>query len=273
MDSSKFIKIAWYGLHFGEEPPLVGNKGAGTIFLTGCNLRCVYCQNYQISQQNIGKDYSPEEFKKIMMDLQSRGALNIDLVTPTIWAERIRQPIVEAKKEGLTIPIVWNSNAYESVEMIKSFEGLVDIYLPDFKYGDDELGLKYSGVKNYPQIAKESIREMLRQVGSLKLSQEGIAEKGVMVRHMILPSNVENSKKALDYIKEINPDICVNLMSQYEPTNKAENFPEINRNITQKEFEEVFDHLTGLGLEQGWVQEMNSPKAFLPDFTKENPFA
>ncbi len=272
MDSNKSIRISWYGLHFGEEPPLVGSKGAGTIFLTGCNLRCVYCQNFQISQGNIGKDYSPAEFKKVMFDLQAKGALNIDLVTPTIWAERIRQPIIEARQEGLKIPIVWNSNAYESVEMLKTFEGLVDIYLPDFKYGYDDLGFKYSGIKNYVEKAKASIKEMLRQVGNLKLSEEGIAQKGLMVRHMILPGNVENSKKALDCVKEISPDICLNLMSQYEPTHKAEKFPEINRNITQKEFEEVFDYLTGLGLENGWVQQMDSPKTLLPDFTKENPF-
>jgi putative pyruvate formate lyase activating enzyme len=271
--NSDSIRIAWYGLHSGEEPPLVGNKGAGTIFFTGCNLRCVYCQNYQISQQNIGRDYSQEEFKRMMLELQDRGALNIDLVTPTIWAERIRQPIVEAKKEGLRIPIVWNSNAYESVEMLKTFEGLIDIYLPDFKYGDDELGFKYSGIKNYSQKAKASIKEMLRQVGNLKLSQEGIAEKGVMIRHMILPNHVENSKKALDCIKEIDSNVHVNLMNQYEPVNKAAEFSEINRNVSQAEFDQVFAYLSDLGFENGWVQEMDSPKVLLPDFTKENPFA
>jgi len=263
MNSADLIRIAWFGLHFGEEPPLVGQKGAGTIFFSGCNLRCVFCQNWQISQENLGKDCSQEEFKKIMMDLQTRGALNIDLVSPTIWAERIRQPILEAKKEGLIIPIVWNSNAYENVDMLKSFEGLVNIYLPDFKYGDNNVAFKYSGAKNYVEKTKESIKEMLRQVGS----QE------VIVRHLILPNNIENSKKALKFIKELDPEIRVSLISQYEPTYRAKNFPEINRNINKEEFEEVFSYLTELGLEHGWVQEMKSHNKFLPDFTKENPFS
>ena len=241
---------------------MVGDKGAGTIFFSGCNLRCVFCQNWQISQKNLGKDYSPQEFKKIMMDLQERGASNIDLVSPTIWAERIRQSISEARKEGLTIPVVWNSNAYESKDMLKKFEGLVDIYLPDFKYGDNDAAFKYSGVKNYAEKARESIEEMLRQVGSQK----------VIVRHLILPNNIENSKKALKFIKELGPEIRVSLISQYEPTYKAKNFPEINRNINKEESEEVFNCLTELGLEHGWVQEMGSHNKFLPDFTRENPF-
>ena len=263
MDSKGLIRIAWFGLHFGEEPPLVGDKGAGTIFFSGCNLRCVFCQNWQISQENMGKEYDPKEFKKIMMDLQKKGALNIDLVSPTIWAERIRRPISEDRKEGLNIPIVWNSNAYESKDMLKKFEGLVDIYLPDFKYGDDDVAFKYSGVKNYVEKAKESIKEMLRQVGSQK----------VIVRHLILPNNIENSKKALKLIKELDPEIRVSLISQYEPTYRAKNFPEINRNINKEEFGEVFNYLAELGLKHGWVQEMESHNKFLPDFTKENPFS
>jgi len=151
-------------------------------------------------------------------------------------------------------------------------EGLVDIYLPDFKYGDNDPAFKYSGVKNYVERAKESIREMFGQVGNLKLSKDGVAEKGVIIRHLILPNNLENSFKALYYIKEIDKDIYVNLMSQYEPVYKAKDFPELNRTITKKEFEKVFDYLVELRLENGWVQELESHSAFLPDFTKENPF-
>jgi len=270
------LKIAWWGLHFGEEPPFVGSKGAGTIFFTGCNLRCVYCQNYQISQQGIGKNYSLDDLVEIMLKLQERGALNIDLVTPTIWYKTIKQAIIEAKTKGLNIPILWNSNAYEEVEMLKTLEGLVDIYLPDFKYGNDELGFKYSGVKNYSQKAKAAIKEMLKQVGTLKLSKDEIAQKGVLIRHLILPNNIENSFLVLDILKEIEKETGLNLylslMTQYEPTNKAKDFPEINRNITQKEFKTVYDYFQKSGFENGWVQEIDSHDILMPDFTKENPF-
>jgi putative pyruvate formate lyase activating enzyme len=274
MADNNFVKISWFGKHFGEEPPLVGNKGAGTIFFTGCNLRCVYCQNWQISGGTVsGKKYSIQEFVKIMTELQKEGALNIDLVTPTIWFLQIKEAVIEAKKQGLKIPVVWNTNAYEPIKILKEMEGLVDIYLPDFKYGDDALAFKYSGVKNYVKTAKESIKEMFRQVGNLKISEDGIAKRGVIVRHLILPNNLENSFKALEYIKEIDKDIYVNLMSQYEPVDGANDFAEINRTVTKKEFESVFDYLVKLGFENGWVQELESHSAFLPDFTKENPFA
>lgn len=271
------VKMAWFGKHFGEEPPLVSDKGAGTIFFTGCNLACVFCQNWQISQKNVGKEYSVKELTEIMLKLQKDGALNIDLVSPTIWVKQIKEAIVGAKNRGLTIPIVWNSNGYEKVETLKEMEGLVDIYLPDFKYGYDDLAFKYSGVKNYVETTKKAICEMLRQVGNLKTNSNGIAEKGIIVRHMILPNNIDNSLKVLKYISEIDPNgasknIFIHLMSQYEPVYKANEFPEVNRNITQKELEKVFDCLTQLGFENGWVQDLESHAVFLPDFTKENPF-
>ena len=291
-----FVKIAWWGKHFGEEPPLVGKSGSGAIFFTGCNLRCVFCQNYQISQQNIGKNYSVDELKSIMLKLQKQGALNVNLVTPTIWAEQIKKAIKKAKKEGFKIPIVWNSNAYEKEELIKGLEGLVDIYLPDFKYGDDGSAFKYSGVKNYVGTARKAIISMRKQVGDLKLffdsaalrseyfdktrrtlskveaSKEGTAQRGIIVRHLILPNNIENSKKVLKLISEINKDIYISLMNQYEPLNKAKEFPEISRRIKKEEFEEVYDYQLQLGLKNGWVQAMESQETFLPDFEKENPF-
>lgn len=269
---ANFVKIAWHGKHFGEEPPLVGNRGAGTIFFTGCNLRCVYCQNYQISQENFGKKISIGDLADIMLKLENQGVLNIDLVSPTIWLNQIKSAIKVARRKGLKLPIIWNSNAYEGAGMIKGLKGLVDIYLPDFKYGDNDLALKYSAVKNYVLKAKESIREMFSQVGNLQLSRDGIAKKGVMVRHLILPGNVDNSLKVLEYLKEIDRNICVNLMSQYEPVFKAKDFPEINRNIKPAEYEEVFNYLLELGLENGWVQEAKSQAACLPDFTKPDPF-
>jgi putative pyruvate formate lyase activating enzyme len=270
---NNLVNISWFGKHFGEEPPLVGNKGAGTIFFTGCNLHCLYCQNYQISQGFIkGKDYTLTELADIMLDLQKKGAANIDLVTPTVWFKQIKEAILEAKNKGLVIPIVWNSNGYDGLKILKEVEGLVDIYLPDFKYGDNELALKYSGVKNYVETVEESIKEMLRQVGNLEMDQDGLAKKGVIVRHLILPNNLGNSFKVLDIIKEIDKNIHINLMSQYEPVYKAKDFPEINRPITRKEFGKVFDYLTELGLENGWVQEIESHNDLLPDFNKENPF-
>lgn len=272
MAQVNFVKIAWAGKHFGEEPPLVGKAGSGAVFFTGCNLKCVYCQNYQISQRNMGNNFSVEELAGIILKLQKDNALNINLVSPTIWAEQIKKAIIKAKKEGLKIPVVWNSNAYESAKLIKSLKGLVDIYLPDFKYGDDKLALKYSGAKNYMERAKETIKEMFLQAGNLKLSEEGIAKKGIIVRHLILPNSIENSKKVLDYIREINKDIFISLMSQYEPLNKAKDFPEIARRITKEEFESVYNYQMELGLKNGWVQEIGSQSVFLPDFKKENPF-
>jgi putative pyruvate formate lyase activating enzyme len=273
MNIVNYVKIAWFGKHFGEEPPLVGKKGAGTIFFSGCNLRCVYCQNYQISQQNIGKKYSIQELADIMLKLQNQDALNIDLVTPTIWANQIKSAILIAKKQGLSIPIVWNSNSYEEVEMIKKMQELIDIYLPDFKYGDNDLALKYSNVENYVKKAKESIREMLRQVGNLKSTKDKIAKKGLIVRHLVLPNNIENSLKVLKYIKEIDKDIYINLMSQYEPVYKAKKFPEINNNIKKKEFEKIFNYALKLGFKNGWIQDKKNQSMSLPDFTKENPFS
>jgi len=269
---ANFVKIAWFGKHFGEEPVLVGKEGAGTIFFTGCNLRCVYCQNYQISQQNIGQKYSIQELVNIMLGLQNDGALNIDLVTPTIWADQIKQAIIKAKKQGLSVPIIWNSNAYEDKEMIKALDGLIDIYLPDFKYGDNDLAFEYSDIKDYVQKAKESIKEMLHQVGNLKLSQKGIAEKGIIVRHLVLPGNIKNSLKVLEYVKGIDKNIYINLMSQYKPVYKAKDFPEINRNIRRGEFKRIFNYLLKLDIKNGWVQEIQNHTVFLPDFTKKNPF-
>ncbi|MGC8851760.1 MAG: radical SAM protein [Minisyncoccia bacterium] len=272
LNSKKLIRIAWWGLHFGEEPPFVLDKGAGTIFFSGCNLHCVYCQNYQISQLGIGQNYHLDEVVQMMLKLQNLGALNIDLVTPTIWAEPLKYIIKEAKKKGLKIPILWNSNAYEDVKMLKSLKGLVDIYLPDFKYGSSDLGLKYSGVKNYPLKAQKAIKEMLSQVGHLKLSPQGKALKGVLVRHLILPNNLENSFQVLDTLKKIDPQMDISLLTQYEPLYQAKKFKEINCNITNEEFEIVYHYFQTLGFKKGWYQEMGSSKNLVPDFTKSQPF-
>lgn len=268
------IKIAWAGKHFGEEPPLVGDKrqGAGGIFFSGCNLRCVFCQNWQISQSGLGKEYSVAELKEIMLDLEKQGAVNIDLVTPTIWWQQVKQAIQLARQDGLKIPIVWNSNAYEKVEIIKQLDGLVDIYLPDFKYGDNQAAKKYSNAANYSVIAKQAVEEMFKQAGGLKIGINGLAKRGVIVRHLILPNNLVNSFRALKIISQINKNLPVSLMRQYYPCHQAEKYPEINRRVSEQEFNKVFEYMCELGLENGWTQEKNCEKVFLPDFSKEEPF-
>jgi len=274
-NKNKTIKIALWGKHFGEEPPLIGNKeqGAGGIFFTGCNLHCVFCQNYQISQEGFfKKECTSEELAEIILGLEKQGAVNIDLVTPTIWFAQIKSAIVLAKKKGLKIPIVWNSNACEAAALLRQMEGLVDIYLPDFKYGDEEAAIKYSQASNYPEIAEKAIKEMLRQVGYLK-EENGIAKKGLIVRHLVLPNNLENSFAVLKILAGIDKKIHLSLLNQYYPAYKAEDFPEINRQLTEEEFARVHDFALALGFENGWVQTEKSAEAFLPDFRKENPFA
>jgi putative pyruvate formate lyase activating enzyme len=270
---ANFVKIAWYGKHFGEEPPLIGNskQGAGGIFFTGCNLKCVFCQNYQISQENLGKQYKIEELTSIMLELQKNNAINIDLITPTIWYKQIKEAIKIAKEKGLNIPIIWNSNAYENVQIIREMKGLIDIYLPDFKYANNNLALKYSGIKDYNEKAIIAIHEMLEQTGEL-IIKNNIAKKGIIIRHLILPNNIENSFKVLDEIAKINRNIYVSLMSQYNPIYKANLYPEINRKLYQEEFNKVYNYLLELELNNGWHQELDSSNIFVPDFNKINPF-
>jgi putative pyruvate formate lyase activating enzyme len=268
------IKIAWFDKHFGEEPPLTGSaeQGAGTIFFSGCNLHCVFCQNWQITWDNLGKDYSIKEVADIMLDLQKQGAANIDLVTPTPWLAEIKAAIVLARGNGLKIPVAWNSNGYESAGAIKSLEGLVDIYLPDFKYGDDAAALKYSGVPEYSTVADKAIREMYRQVGLLQTDENGLAQKGIIVRHMILPNNLDNTFLALEKIAAIDKNIHLSLMSQYYPMYRASEFPELTRQISVAEITAAEERKFALGLETGWTQELEAGEIFIPDFLKANPF-
>jgi putative pyruvate formate lyase activating enzyme len=278
------IKIAWYGKHYGEEPPLVGtspcsstpcskNKsyGAGAIFFSGCNLHCVFCQNFQVSQEKLGKEYSIKEVTQIMLDLQDKGAANIDLVTPTPWWRQVKEAITPARQSGLNIPIVWNSNAYEKVHIIREMAGLIDIYLPDFKYADDTLAVKYSCAPGYSRVAEKAIREMYRQVGQLKI-KNGIAQKGLIIRHLIIPGHINNSLVVMEKIADIDKNIYVSLMSQFYPVYHANRFPEINRSVTREEIESVEAKMAEVGLENGWLQEAESGEIFLPDFSQKNPF-
>lgn len=273
------IRIAWYGKHFGEEPPLVGGPpssgekrcGAGTIFFSGCNLHCVFCQNYQISQEKLGKEYSIRELIGIMLELQGKGAVNIDLVTPTPWWRSLREAIILARESGLTIPIVWNSNAYETLHIIREMNGLVDIYLPDFKYADDKLAVKYSRAPKYSGLAYTAIKEMYRQVGKLQI-KDGVAQKGLIIRHLVLPGCQGNSFAVFERIAEIDKGIHLSLMSQYYPVYRAGKFPEINRRLNEDEIKSVEEKRIEFELHKGWSQEASSGDVFLPDFRKDNPF-
>jgi len=271
---NNIVKIAWAGKHIGEEPAISGNnaQGSGTIFFSGCNLHCVFCQNFQISQQGLGKEYSITDLAKMMIDLQDDGAININLVTPTIWHEQIIEAIKIAKNGGLIIPIVWNSNGYEAIEIIEMVAPYIDIFLPDFKYGIAEIGEKYSGVKDYPDIARLAIEKML-ELKSDYVEENGLARKGVIVRHLILPNNLENSIGALDIISRISRDLPVSLMRQFYPLAEAKKFPELSRTVSEEEFETIFQYQINLGLENGWVQEGNCEKFLIPDFEKVEPFS
>ena len=255
--STDKIKIALYSIHYFEEPCISGEKGSGTIFFSNCNMNCVFCQNYEISQLGRGKEITIEELANVMIKQQERNVQNINLVTPTSYALHIVEAIKIARKKGLKIPIVYNTNGYESVETLKLLEGYVDIYLPDLKYYYDDLAKKYSKVDNYFEIATKAIQEMYRQVGTPVLDENGVMKKGLMIRHLILPNEVQNSKKVLKWIKEnIDSNVYVSIMAQYFPTYKAKEMPEIARKITKEEYEKVENYLYELDLENGYIQEL-----------------
>lgn len=251
------VKIALYSTHEFEEPCISGQNGSGTVFFSNCNLNCIYCQNYEISQLGRGKEITIEELAQIFLIQQEKGVENINLVTPTSYVPQIIEAIKIAKKAGLRLPIVYNTNSYENVETLKQLEGYIDIYLPDLKYAENELGKKYSKIENYFEIATEAIKEMIKQVGKPKLNENGIIEKGVMVRHLVLPNHIENSKKVLKWIKENLPkEIYISIMAQYFPTYKAKEDNNINRKLTKEEWKEVEDYIAEIGIENGYVQEL-----------------
>lgn len=255
--STDKVKIALYSTHNFEEPCISGEKGSGTIFFSNCNLNCVFCQNYEISQQGRGKEIEIEELAEIMLKQQEKGVENINFVTPTSYSIQIKEAIIIAKENGLKIPIVYNTNGYENVETLRELEGLIDIYLPDLKYYYNSLGKKFSKVDNYFEIATNAVKEMYRQVGRPILNEKGVMQKGLMVRHLILPNNIENSKRCLKWLKEnFNDKIYISLMAQYFPTYKAKEISEINRKLTPKEYEEIENYLYDLDIENGYIQEL-----------------
>ncbi len=261
-------KIALASLHFYEEPCISGENGSGTIFFSNCNLNCVYCQNYEISSEGFGKEVSTEKLAQIFINQQNNNANNINLVSPTIYAYQIKQAIILAKQMGLKIPIIYNTSGYEKVETLKELEGYIDVYLPDFKYASNELGEKYSGVKNYFTYCLPALKEMYRQVGSPKLNENGIIQKGLIIRHLILPNNIENTKQVLKLIKENFPsDIYVSIMAQYFPSGKAKSIPELNRKISKEEYKKVEDYVYELNIKNGYMQDLGEhEEEYVPNF-------
>lgn len=251
------IRIALFSIHDFEEPCISGEKGSGTVFFSNCNLNCVYCQNYEISQQGKGKDITTEELANIMLKQQERKAENINLVTPTSYVLPIIEAIKIAKQKGLSIPIVYNTNAYEKVETLKLLEGQIDIFLPDFKYADNNLGKQYSNVDHYFETATKAIEEMIRQVGIPKLDERGMMKQGVMIRHLVLPGELENSKRVLKWLKDhISDEIYLSIMAQYFPTYQTKNMKRLNRKLTKKEWEEIERYVEMLGITNGYLQKL-----------------
>lgn len=265
------MKIARYSLHEWEEPCISGTKGSGTIFFTYCNLQCIFCQNYKISKEQIGQEISIEEFSDICLELQEKGAHNINLVTPTHYVPQIIEGIKLAKTNGLTIPIVYNTSGYEKKETIKKLRGIVDIYLPDFKYSDDNIATKYSHAPNYFEYTKESLEEMVNQVGENTYDQNGILKKGVIVRHLVLPNELDNTKRVLDYLFETYKDkITISIMNQYTPVRTFERFKNLNRTVTEEEYDEIIDYALDLGITNAFIQEGETQKeSFIPEFFNE----
>jgi len=241
--------VSSYGPHFGEESPLVGKYGSGTIFFTNCNLRCLFCQNYSISQLGEGERVSKEELALMMLSLQARGCHNINLVSPTHVVPQILEALDIAVESGLHVPLVYNTGGYDSVETLSILDGIVDIYMPDMKYGDENIARELSGIENYPQVNKAAIREMHRQVGDLQTSQEGVAQRGLLVRHLVLPKGLAGTKDVVDFIaKEISPNTYVNIMAQYHPCYKAHEIPSLAVRISKAELREAVElaHQAGL---------------------------
>ena len=251
------VKIALYSIHFFEEPCISGEKGSGTIFFSNCNLNCIYCQNYEISQLGKGKEYTIEQLADIMLKQQNLGVANIELVTPTSYVPQIIEAIKIAKKNGLNIPIVYNTNSYEKIETLKMLEGYIDVYLPDLKYADDKLEKKYSNINHYFEIATKAIQEMRRQVGPAIFDSNGMMKRGVIIRHLVLPNYIENSKKVLKWLKEnIHPEDYISVMAQYFPTYLAKQDKFINRKLTTKEWEEIENYIDRLDFKNGFIQEL-----------------
>lgn len=262
------IKVAKYMLHFWEEPCISGKNGSGTVFFSGCPLRCEFCQNHEISEKCVGREVSCDELANIFLELQNMGANNINLVSPTIYVYQIIEAVKIAKSKGLKLPIIYNTSGYENVETIKLLSGIIDVYLPDFKYASDILARKYSKVSNYVDNVENVLKEMVYQVGNVEFNENGLIKKGVIIRHLILPNNVLNSKLVLKWIRDnLGSDVYVSIMAQYFPTHKALDDKTLNRKITKEELDSVLEYAESIGLKNGYVQELGShEEEYVPKF-------
>lgn len=265
------LRVARAALHFWEEPCISGVEGSGAVFFTGCNLRCVYCQNYHIARAEQGKEITVERLSEIFLELQEKKANNINLVTPTHYVPQIIEALGNAREKGLKLPVVYNCGGYESTETLKRLEGLVDIYLPDFKYMDPVRAKKYSRAEDYPERAKAALSEMVRQQPKAELDQRGILKKGVIVRHLMLPGGIKDSKAVVRYLYETYGDhIYVSLMNQYTPLPQAEKYPELTRKLKKFEYDRLVDYAISLGVSNGFIQEgETAEESFIPAFTNE----
>lgn len=254
----KIAGVASANIHHGEEPPISGNRGSGTIFFTGCNLRCHFCQNYPISQMGHGRLKHPSEIADMMIDLEARGAHNINFVTPSHVVPQILASLTIASRRGLHIPIVYNSSGYEGLEALELLDGVVDVYMPDIKYATRSAATKCSDAPDYWDRVRPVLREMFRQVGPLVLDEKGIAKKGMLIRHLVLPEGLSSSEKVFEFIAtELSREVPVSLMSQYFPADRAVGDPSLGRRITKKEFAEAEDALHRFGLGRGWIQHID----------------
>jgi putative pyruvate formate lyase activating enzyme len=280
--SGRLPIVSSYTAHFGEEPPLVGTRGAGNIFFGNCNLRCVYCQNYQISQahkEQIKNQVSHERLAEMMLELQARGCHNINFVSPTHFAPQMARAILIAAEQGLRLPIVYNTNAYDSVEVLRLLDGIVDIYLPDLKYAEDEAGFLYSKVRSYASVSRAALVEMYRQMGDeLVYDQAGSLKRGLVIRLLVLPNDIGDLRESLEWIrKALSPRVAVSLMAQYYPTNVAgtnSRYTLLSRRISESEWLRAVVALDELGMKEGWMQEYDGAAFYYrPDFNDaETPF-
>lgn len=265
------IKISRAALHFFEEPCISNEKGSGAIFFSGCNLKCVFCQNDLISSKNFGVEITVDRLVEIYFELKEKGACNINLVTPSHFASLIALSLRKAKEQGFDLPIIYNTSSYEKVETLKLLDGLIDVYLPDLKYYDDVYGEKYSKAKGYFSIASKAIAEMYRQVGENQFNQDGMIQKGVIVRHLVMPGLVEDSKKIIHYLYvTYKNSIYLSIMNQFTPNSNLEKYPEINRPITEEEYEIVLQYAISIGVENAFIQEGGTvSESFIPEFNLE----
>lgn len=268
------LKVARAALHYWEEPCISGTKGSGTVFFSGCSLHCVFCQNRNIANGDAGKEISIGRLTEIFLELQQKGANNINLVTPGHFVPQIESALREAKRQGLVIPIVYNTSSYESVDTIRRLEGLVDIYLPDFKYMDATLSARYSHATDYSEVAKAAIAEMVRQTGAPVFfdgDEDGLMRRGTIVRHLLLPGQTEDSKAVIRYLYETYGNlIYISIMNQFTPLAGLEKYPEINRRVTEAEYDEIVDFAIELGVERGFIQEgETAEESFIPEFDGE----